>query len=87
MMLWNRINKPATYMSTAHEILRKCKQVKSQLHLARVVLVVDQAIFAKAMEIVWCHSQQFKGVYFVMGGVHITCNLLYSTIETVELFQ
>lgn len=53
-------NKLATDMSTIHEILRQCLQIKSQILLEKITLVLDQAIFAKAVEIVWYHPQTFK---------------------------
>jgi hypothetical protein len=70
------INNPATDMSTVHEILRQCLQIRSQIQLEKITLVVDQAIFAKSMEIVWYHPQTFKNVFILMGGFHIICNLL-----------
>lgn len=70
------INKPATEMSTAHEILRQCVQIKSQLELENIILVLDQAIFAKAVEIAWCHQETFSDVFILMGGFHTICNLL-----------
>ena len=53
------INKPATEMSTVHEILRQCVQIKTQLELKSIILVLDQAIFAKAVEIAWWPPNDF----------------------------
>ena len=45
------IDSPATAMNTIFEVLTKACQTKDELKLKHVVVVFDQAIFAKAVEI------------------------------------
>ena len=39
-------------------------------------IVLDQAIYAKALEIQWRHPQEFKSVVLRMGGFHFSCVFL-----------
>ena len=73
------INAPATEMTTVQEILRQSVAIQSSLHLQKIAVVFDQALFAKATEIVWKDPQKFKNVLLMMGNFHTICNLM-STI-------
>ena len=69
------IDAPATNMSTVHEILVRSLKIKDALHLKSIVLVFDQALYAKATEITWKHPDKFKDV-LRMGMFHTVCTLL-----------
>mgnify|MGYP001792679984 CR=1 FL=1 len=70
------INAPATYMATVHEVLVQSLKIKNQLQLKSVILVFDQALYAKATEIQWKHDQRFKDIILRMGVFHTACTLI-----------
>ena len=72
------INAPATEMSTVNEALSQTLNIMKSLHLKKIVCVFDQALYAKAAEIVW-KQDQFQNIIIRMGTFHTVCNLL-STI-------
>ena len=39
-------------------------------------IIVDQAIYCKALEIVWANPQQFKEIVLCLGPFHIACTFL-----------
>lgn len=70
------INAPATEMSTVQEILHQSTVIQSTLHLKNVAVVLDQALYSKASEIVWRHQEKYSNVILMMGNFHTICNLL-----------
>ncbi len=53
------INAPATELNTGLEILNQTELIWRHLSLDTIVVVMDQALFAKATEIVWLLSRLF----------------------------
>ena len=49
---------------------------KEVLELKSIVLVFDQALYAKATEIVWKHAHHFSDIVRRMGVFHTVCTLL-----------
>ena len=47
------INDPATELSTVVEILRQFNNIREKLHLTSIVVVFNQALYLKAVEIAW----------------------------------
>ena len=47
------INAPATEMKTVNEILCTSDEIRKVLNLKEIVVVMDQALYAKAAEIKW----------------------------------
>ena len=47
------INAPATELSTVLEILNQSECIREELLLETIVVVMDQALYAKAAKIVW----------------------------------
>ena len=37
---------------------------------------MDQALYARASEVIWKHQLQFENIVLIMGNFHIICNLL-----------
>ena len=81
-MLWNTvgylptIDSPATAMNTIFEVLMKARQTKDELKLRHVVVVFDQAIYAKAVEIMWKHRDLFADLVPRLSAFHtISCVL------------
>lgn len=70
------INAPATEMATASEILNQAKQIMNQLKITKVVLVFDQALFAKVAEVLWKQPMIYQGIIMRLGTFHTICNVL-----------
>ena len=70
------INAPATEMSTVQEILRQSCTIQATLELQNIPVVLDQALFAKAAEIVWTNLERFKNIVLMMGNFHTVCILM-----------
>ena len=70
------IDAPATNMSTVFEVLSQSQRIKNSLKLNTIVVVFDQALYAKATEIKWKHSEQFGDVILRMGAFHTICMFL-----------
>ena len=49
------INAPAMNMSTVYQVPMKSLQTKETLNLQSLVVVFDQALYAKATEVKWKH--------------------------------
>ena len=69
------INAPATELSTVFEILVQSDDIRKQLCLDSIVVTLDQALYAKASEIVW-KENCFKHIILRMGTFHTICNAL-----------
>ncbi len=70
------INAPATEMNTVFEILNRSELIRKELLLESIVVVMDQALYAKAAEIVWKQREQFPNIVLRMGTFHTICNAL-----------
>ena len=51
------INALATELTTVYEILNQSEQIRTELHLETIIVVMDQALYAKATEITWKHKE------------------------------
>ena len=70
------INAPATEMNTVYEIINQSELIRKELSLQTMVVVMDQALYAKAVEITWKHKQNFSNILLRMGTFHTICNAL-----------
>ena len=70
------INAPATELNTVFEILKQSELIRRNLFLDTIVVVLDQALFAKAAEIVWKQKHNFSHILLRMGTFHTICNAL-----------
>lgn len=70
------INSPATQLTTVFEILNQSELIRKELHLETIVVVMDQALYAKATEIAWKHKERFSNILLRMGTFHTICNAL-----------
>lgn len=70
------IDASPTELSTVYTLLKKSVLMAMQLGLADTVVVLDQAIYAKALEVVWKQKEQFESVVLRMGSFHIACVFL-----------
>ena len=58
------------------EILNQSEQIRKELLLETIVVVMDQALFAKAAEIAWKQKELFPNILLRMGTFHTICNAL-----------
>ena len=70
------IDASPTELSTVYTLLKRSVEMATQLGLSDTVVVLDQAIYAKALEVVWRKKAEFKSVVLRMGSFHITCTFL-----------
>lgn len=70
------INAPATDTTTVYEVLNQLLQIKETMNLQSIVVVIDQALYAKATEIKWKHRSQFNDLVLRMGVFHTICTFL-----------
>ncbi|XP_035856522.1 uncharacterized protein LOC118494938 [Sander lucioperca] len=70
------INSPGTELNTVFEILKQSELIKKELHLETIVVVMDQALYAKAAEITWKHRGWFSNILLRVGTFHTICNAL-----------
>lgn len=68
------INAPATELTTVFEILNQSKLIWKDLLQETIVIVMDQALYAKAVEITWKHQEHFSHILLRMGTFHTICN-------------
>ena len=67
---------PATQLTTVNEILRQSDGMRKALNLDEIVIVMDQALYAKASEVIWQHPDQYSAILLRLGTFHTMCNLL-----------
>lgn len=72
------IDASATNMATVHEVLMQSLKIKSILKLKSIILVFDQALYAKATEVHWKESERFKDI--VLRSQFHTASTLLSII-------
>ena len=70
------IDASPTELFTVYTLLKKSLEMATQLNLDDTVVVLDQAIYAKALEVVWKQKEEFKSIVVRMGSFHITCVFL-----------
>ena len=62
-----------TEMPTVYTILQRSLQMASHLGQRDAIVVLDQAIYAKALEIIWQNKEQFDRVVLRLGTFHTIC--------------
>ena len=70
------IRGPATNISTVYEVLCQAQNITKVLHIEEVICVFDQALCAKAAEVIWKQPQQFSHIVLRLGVFHTICPLL-----------
>lgn len=70
------INAPTTELTTVFEIFNQSELIRKELSLQTLVVVMDQAPFAKAAEITWKHKERFSNILLRMGTFHTIFNAL-----------
>ena len=62
-----------TELPTVYTLLKRSLQMGDQLNQSDVIVVLDQAIYAKALEVIWQNQEQFRRMVVRMGSFHIMC--------------
>ena len=70
------INASATNLSTVYEILSQSEKIRETLSLKSIVLVFDQALYAKVTEVLWKSREQFSQLIPRMGAFHTICTFI-----------
>ena len=70
------VDSPATPMKTVFEILSNAAQTKEEMKLKSIIVVFDEAIYSKAVEIIWKHGDLFSDIVPRLGAFHTICVLL-----------
>lgn len=65
-----------TELPTVYTLLRRSLQMADQLIQHDVVVVLDQAIYAKALEVIWQNQEQFRRLVVRLGSFHTICAFL-----------
>ena len=74
------INAPAANLSTVYEILSQSERIRETLSLKCIVLVFDQALYAKVMEVLWKRRGQFSQLIPRMGAFHTICTYFITVV-------
>lgn len=70
------IDASPTELSTVYTLLKKSVSMANRLGLGDTLVVLDQAIYAKALEVIWKQQQEFESVVLMMGAFHVACVFL-----------
>ena len=70
------IDASPTELSTVYTLLKKSVEMAIQMGLDDTVVVLDQAIYAKALEVIWKQKEEFRSIVLRMGSFHIACVFL-----------
>ena len=65
-----------TELSTVYTVLQRSLQIADQLGQHDVIIVLDQAIYAKALEVLWQNKDQFQRLVVRLGSFHTICAFL-----------
>ena len=60
-----------TELPTVYTLLQRSQQMADQLNQHDVIVVLDQAIYLKALEVIWQNQEQFKRIVLRMGSFHM----------------
>ncbi|XP_078353866.1 uncharacterized protein LOC144638547 [Oculina patagonica] len=62
-----------TELPTVYTVLQRSLQMAQQLGQRDVIVVFDQAIYAKALEVLWQNKDQFQRLVVRIGSFHTIC--------------
>lgn len=65
-----------TELPTVYTVLQRSLQMAQQLGQRDVIVVFDQAIYAKALEVLWQNKDQFQRLVVRIGSFHTICAFL-----------
>lgn len=65
-----------TELPIVYTVLQRSLQMADQLGQRDVIVVLDQAIYAKALEVLWQNKDQFQRLVVRIGSFHTICAFL-----------
>lgn len=65
-----------TELPTVYTLLQRSLRMADQLNQHDVIIVFDQAIYAKALEVMWQNKEMFKRLVLRIGSFHTVCAFL-----------
>ena len=65
-----------TEILTVYTLLQRSLLIADQLGQQNVIIVFDQAIYAKALEVIWQNQITFQRLVVRMGSFHTICSFL-----------
>jgi len=73
------IDASPTEIPTVYTLLQRSLLMADQLGQQNVIIVFDQAIYAKALEVIWQNQVTFQRLVVRMGSFHTICSFLAAT--------
>lgn len=70
------LDHPATDTSTIYTLLKRAVEIRQRLNLSSVVAVFDQAMYAKASQVLWEKKEEFPCVVLMLGTFHLLLAML-----------
>ena len=70
------VNAPATDLGTVYDVLLRSLKIMQALDLNVIVCVFDQALYAKACELVWKNPDNVHPIVLITGVFHTICTML-----------
>ena len=70
------IDASPTEIPTVYTLLHKSLQIAHQLGQQDEIIVFDQAIYAKALEVIWQNQETFQRLVIRMGSFHTICSFV-----------
>ncbi|MES9884489.1 MAG: hypothetical protein ABW185_26895, partial [Sedimenticola sp.] len=78
------INAPAHEFDTLWEVIRRCKQVSKVLDQQFTVITFDEALYCKAMQLLWLKHEETKDVVLRLGSFHLVLNYMRAIGQYLE---
>eukprot|EP00117_Sycon_ciliatum_P011697 scpid10404/ scgid5699/ len=70
------VNASPTELSTVYGILKKCVSRCERAGMAFSLIVFDQAIYAKALDVISQRQDEFSSVVLRLGAFHVACTFM-----------
>ena len=65
-----------TELSTVYELLKRSVSLAGEIQQQLITVVLDQAIYALAQDIIFTHPQEFELVVLRLGGFHMSMTMM-----------
>ncbi len=70
------IEKSPTTYDTVFTVLQTAQQIAQELQQDKVIITFDQAIYCKALDLVWKHAEIFDNIFLRLGPFHMKMNFM-----------
>ena len=75
---------PAYELDTLNTVVKRCMAISSHFGQEHTVLIVDQALFCKLMELKWAVPEYQNKLIPRLGGLHVAMNFLKTTGDHMD---